>query len=66
MKNPNATLIETAERAFWQGQSLKGNRRDPGKPGEFFNNLPEEEKEALRNLKSEDVNVRIDAIRFML
>ncbi len=66
MKNPNTTLIEAAERAFWQGHFLNGNRRGPGKPGEFFNNLPEEDKEALRNLKSDDVDVRLDAIRFML
>lgn len=66
MKSPNTVLIETAERAFWQGHFLKGNRRDPGKPGEFFEKLPEEEKEALRNLKSDDVDIRIDAIRFML
>jgi hypothetical protein len=64
--DPNKVLIETAERAFWQGYFLKGNRRDTGKPGEFFNSLPEHEKEALRNLKSSDVNVRFDAIKFML
>lgn len=64
--NPNAVLIEVAERAFWQGNFLKNARRDTGKPGEFFNSLPEHEKEALRRLKSSDVNVRLDAIQFML
>jgi hypothetical protein len=64
--DPNKVLIETAERAFWRGNFEKNARRDPGKPGEFFNSLPEHEKEALRRLKSSDVNVRFDAIKFML
>jgi hypothetical protein len=62
--NPNNLLNEVAERAFWKGHFLKG--RDTGRPGEFFNSLPEHEKKVLRGLKSSDVNVRWDAIKFMV
>ena len=64
MKNPNNLLIELAEKAAISGHLLRANRRKevPGKPGEFFNSLTEEEKEVLRQLKSDDIDVRPDAL----
>lgn len=44
----------------------EGNRRAPGKPGEFYNNLPEDQKAILRTLKSSDINIRFNAIKNFL
>ena len=64
--SPQRLIVELAERAFWQGHFAKGNRRDPGKPGEFFSNLPPEEREILKDLKSDDLRgIRFDAVSFM-
>jgi hypothetical protein len=51
---PINTLIEVAERAFWRGEKSLEFRR-PMKVGEEFESLPEDVKESLRNLKSDDL-----------
>lgn len=59
-------LIEKAEHAFWRGQKDQEFRR-PLRPGEFYNNLPEDVKEKLRTLKSDDLKyIRFDAIAWMI
>lgn len=59
------TMIEIAEAAFWKGNWERQFRR-PMKVGEHYANLPEDIKEKLKNLKSDDFkNIRFDAIDFM-
>jgi hypothetical protein len=56
-----------AERA-WERGWLERQKRPikHGKPGEFFNNLSEEEKARLRTLTSDQArNIRFDAIELM-
>jgi len=61
---PVETLLEVGECAFWKGQKDNEFRR-PVKVGEFYNNLPEEIKEKLKNLKSDDLRkIRFDAIDY--
>lgn len=60
-------FIQIAETAFWKGYFEHERRLSKGKPGEFYQNLPEEVKNRLSKLKSVDFqNVRFDAISWML
>lgn len=65
--NPIETLMEVAIHAYFRGDFDRQRRRPPGNPGEFFNNLPEQTKETLRQLKSHDFRqLRWDAINWMM
>ena len=60
-------FLEAAENAWWRGEFLRERRKDLGKPGEFYESLPEAVKAKMRGMTSDEfANVRIDAIAFML
>jgi len=62
----NLLIYELANRAWLRG-AVEMERRRPRKPGEFLASLSEEEREALRGLKSSDLaSVRPDAVPPML
>lgn len=64
LKTPTELLINIAERAVCDNM-LFGERtpRHWGKPGEYYNALPDHEKEILKRLTSADArNIRVDAI----
>lgn len=51
--NPKTALIEVAQRAYWHS-IMFGPHQKPCKPGEFLEkHATEEEKEALRELTSD-------------
>lgn len=63
---PNLLLIELAEQAAMARMFLDSRKMSPGKPGEAFNRLPEEQKAVLRSLKSGDIDVRFETIKHIL
>lgn len=66
MRNLPHLFAEIAEDAFWSGEKpLEFGR--PMKPGEFFEKLPPEIKEELKNLTAADLNkTRLDEILWMI
>jgi len=61
--NPKTTLLEVAERAIWHNMMF-GPHHKPCKPGEFLeNHVTDEEREALRELKSNEAQ---SPLRLML
>ena len=58
-------LATLGERAYWQGDKCSEMRR-PMRVGEFYDKLPQDVKDKLKNLKSDDLRkIRWDAIFWM-
>ncbi len=59
-------MMQTASTAFFIGR-LERERRRVSNVGEFFQNLPEEQRQQLATLKSDDMkNIRLDSVSWML
>lgn len=60
-------FLEVAERAYWRGEfDRQRHRSHPLQVGKFYEGLPEDVKDRLRALKSDDLrNVRPDAVLWM-
>jgi len=59
---PKQTMYEVMER-IWMMRFLSCKRPQDIRPGETYLALPKEEKEQLKNLKSEDIQAPINCYR---
>lgn len=60
MSAANNLLIDLAEQAMCFRLLMARRPEKFGKPGEFFNNLSEDQKTILRQLRSSDISIRLD------
>lgn len=68
MKNYKSIIEKLIERAMWEcalgtdSRSMRPRSSKAGKPGELIMKLPPDERKALENLKSEDLQHRLPEI----
>lgn len=57
-RTPAQVMLDVADAAYWFG-ARRSTIGDIDKPGAYYDRLPQETKDILKNLKSEDISNQV-------